>query len=100
MATAKATLISQRELTSALNKAVDLAAERHKVAVEAENLILNWELIGRRIKASAAADAFANDVAASLNKAGFPVVAGTARWGRLILCGFFEKARLPQTKAF
>ena len=100
MATAKAKLVSTKELGAAIDKAVALAAARHKLAVDKENLILNWELIGRTLKASALNDAFADDVAAQLKKAGFPVVAGSARFGKMILCGIFEKARIPQLKQF
>lgn len=100
MATAKAKLVASNELAAAINKAVTLAAERHKLAVDTENLILNWELIGRTMKKSALADAFADDVAAQVAKAGFPVVAGSARWGKWILVGIYEKARIPQLKQF
>ena len=100
MATAKATLVSTKELAAAVDKAVTLAAERHKLAVDKDNLILNWELIGRTMKKSELADTFADDVAAQVTKAGFPVVAGSARWGKWILVGIFEKARIPQLKRF
>jgi hypothetical protein len=100
MATAKAKLVSHRELGAAIDKAVTLAAARHKIAVDKDNLILNWELIGRTLKPGLLNDAFADDVAASMKQAGFQVVPGTARFGKMILCGIFEKARIPQLKQF
>lgn len=100
MATTKAALVSGKDLTAAVNRAVKLAAARHQATVSEANVILNWELIGRTIKERALADAFADDVSAELGKAGIPVVAGTARFGKVILCGFFEKARLPQMRGF
>jgi hypothetical protein len=100
MATAKAKLVSTRELGAAIDKAVALAAARHKIAVDQDNLILNGELIGRTVKPGLLNDAFADSVAAELKKGGFAVVPGTARWGKLILCGIFEKARIPQLKQY
>jgi hypothetical protein len=98
MATAKAKLVSQKELATAVSKAVTLAAARHKVAVEKDNLILNWELIGRLAKKNIALDAFTDDVAKQVNAAGIAVVPGHARFGRWIFVGIFEKARIPQLK--
>lgn len=100
MATEKAKLVSTKELTAAVDKAVALAAARHKLAVEKDNLILNWELIGRVMKKNVLNETFADDVASQVAKAGFPVVAGSARWGKWILVGIFEKGRIPQLKQF
>lgn len=95
-----AALVAGKDVSAAIDKAVALAATRNKVEVSAGNLITNWELIGRTMKNAALADAFAGDVAATLNKGGMTVTPASLRWGKQILCGFFEKARLPQMRPF
>ena len=96
----KAELVAGRELSNAIDKAVALAAQRHGIAVSDKNLIINWELIGRLVKDRALADKFSDDVAATLTKGGIAAQPSTLRWGKQILCGFFEKARIPQLRDF
>ena len=98
--TKKAALVTGRELNAAVDKAVAIAAKRHGAAISDTNLITNWELIGRILKERELADPFANDVAAALVKSGIPAQPATLRWGRQILCGFFERGRLPQVREF
>lgn len=98
--TKKAALVTGKDLNSAIDKAVALAAKRHGIAVSETNLIVNWELFGRLVKNRALADKFSDDVAATLSQGGLAVQPATLRFGKQILCGFFERARLPQVRDF
>jgi hypothetical protein len=96
MATKKAAaLVSGTDLAKMVDKAVLIAAQRHQVAVSDTNLILKWELIGRLLKDKLLADKFADEVASQLVKGGFAAQPATLRFGKQILCGFFERANLP-----
>jgi hypothetical protein len=99
--TKAAGLVPARELSAAVDKAVKIAAERHKVSVSDFNEIANWELVGRRIRDAALAQSFASEVAGQLGKAGIKVEPGTMTIGKkLILCGFYERSRIPQVRQF
>jgi hypothetical protein len=100
MATRKAAVISARNLSKAIDKAVALASKRHDLQTEPGNLILNWEIVGRRVRASTQADiasGFAQTVAQSLSGRGAaipsisPIVIGPSRTiGKWILVGFWD----------
>lgn len=99
MATKKtrAARISAAKLSTAVDKAVRIAAQRHDIAVSNTNLLVNWDIVGRIVRDAALAHNFATDVANQVSKAaGINAVATTFRLGRLqIICGFIERARLP-----
>jgi hypothetical protein len=97
----RAEVISTTKLSGAIDKAVQLAAKRHDIAVGDTNLRLNWELIGRRLRDALNAQQFATDVAKDVSKTtGLNVQPATLQVGKLIYCGFFEKARLPIERGF
>jgi hypothetical protein len=99
--TLKAETISTSKLSAAIDKAVMIAAERHQVAVSDTNLRLNWELVGRRLRDAAKAQAFASDVSKDITKnLGLKVQPATLQVGKLIYCGFFEKVRMPIERGF
>jgi hypothetical protein len=101
MATKKtAELVKGTDLSKMVDKAVAIAAARHQVAVSDTNLIIKWELIGRYLKDGLLADKFAGDVAAELGRAGLAVQPASLRFGRQILCGFFEKVNIPTPRPF
>jgi hypothetical protein len=96
---ATAELVSAAKLSSAVDRAVKIAAARHGVAVSDRNVILNWELIGRILRDAKVADRFAVDVAATVSGSiGAKVQPATLQVGRQIWCGFFERARIPVSR--
>lgn len=91
-----AALVSSSKLTAAVNKAVAIAAQRHDLAVDGKNLIVNWDIVGRMVKDSVLGQKFATDVAAEVTKTvGVQVQPVTFQVGKQILCGFIEKSRVP-----
>jgi hypothetical protein len=95
-----AALVGGKELSMMVDKAVALAAARHQVAVSDTNLIIKWELIGRLLKDKLLAEKFSEEVATQLVKGGIAAQPATLRFGKQILCGFFEKANLPIPRQF
>lgn len=91
-------LIPASKLVTALDKAVKVAAARHGLAVGDKNVMVNWELVGRRVTDLEVGRKFAADVSKDLKAQGFKVEAGTLIVGKQILCGFYEKARIPQLR--
>lgn len=100
MATRKAAVISAGDLSKSIDKAVAIAAKRHDLQPEPGNLILDWEILGRRIRATTQPDvasAFAGSVAQSFSPRGAafptvsPIVMGPSLTiGRWILVGFWD----------
>jgi hypothetical protein len=95
-----AQLVKGSDLSKMVDRAVAIAAARHQVTVSDTNLIIKWELIGRLLKEGLLADKFAGDVAAELGKNGLAVQPASLRFGKQILCGFFEKVNIPQPRPF
>jgi hypothetical protein len=95
--TKSADLIRGKDFGAAVNKAVALAAERHQLAVSDKNVIVNWELVGRRIKAieGLAADKFAGDVVKQLGGFGIKAVPAVVKVNKWIWVGFYERNRVP-----
>jgi hypothetical protein len=97
----KAELISADKLSSAVDKAVRIAAERHGIDAGDKNLILNWDLIGRVVRDADKAGAFAKDVTTAVSTAtGQKLQPATVQIGKQIWCGFFEKNRIPVSRDF
>lgn len=97
----KAEAISTARLSAAIDKAVQIAAERHQVVVSDTNLRINWELVGRRLRDAAKAQQFAIDVSKDVAKGtGLNLQPSTLQVGKLIYCGFFEKIRMPIERGF
>jgi len=97
----RAESVSAAKLADAVNRAVKIAADRHQVAVGDSNLLLNWELIGRKLRSIDKAFDFASDVTTQVTKAtGIAAQPTTLQVGKLIYCGFFEKIRIPNERVF
>ena len=95
----RAEAVSLVNLAKVVDKAVGIAAERHKVKVEPSTLSLGWEIFGRRLRDVQdfeQAFAFAKDVTRAAQVPGVQVEAAVLRIDRDILCGFIEKGRLPR----
>ncbi len=102
MVTTKAAgLIRGKEFNEAVDKAVALAAKRHEIALTDErNFIVNWDLVGRRIKDSVLADQFAADVAKQLGTAGIKATPAVLKFNKWIWVGFYERNRIPVIREF
>jgi hypothetical protein len=94
-------VVALESLSKSINKAVALAAKRHDVVLGGENIIVNWEIVGRILREIQAGRGNTRlDVASSILKEipgvrGQPVV---TKVGRDILVGFIE--RLGNTYRF
>lgn len=92
--TGRSEVVSLASLSKSIDKAVDLAAKRHNVTFGGENIIHNWEIIGRILREMKDVDRQTRlDVAATVLKSlpgvkGQPVV---TKIGREILVGFIER---------
>lgn len=90
--------VSLASLTKSIDRAVALAAKRHEAVFEKQNLILNWEILGRILREMNADSGRTRlDVASTVLKAmpgvkGQPVV---TKIGKDILVGFIERSGRP-----
>jgi hypothetical protein len=92
----RAEAVSASTLSAAVDKAVKIAADRHQVVVGDQNLIVNWQLIGRSLRDAKLAQEFSADVAKQVSvAAGLKLQPSTFQVGKLIWCGFIEKAKIP-----
>ena len=97
----RAEVLSTSQLSTAIDKAVKIAADRHQLAVSETNIRLNWELVGRQVLKGLNGPAFAADVSTSVAKAtGLSLQPATLQVGKQIWCGYFEKSRLPIARGF
>ena len=101
MPTSKAEVISARDLSRSIDKAVAAAVKRHELKPDAANLAIDWEIFGRRLRDLQSLDeafAFASDVTRSVGPVqGLkPTQPIALRVGGDIICGFIEKGRLPK----
>jgi hypothetical protein len=95
----RADVISVKELSSSIDRAVKLAAERHRIKADPSNLLLNWEILGRILREFEdmnAAFNFATEVTKNVNLQGVKAEPAMLKIGRDILCGFIERAGLPK----
>lgn len=94
MAARRSEVVSIASLSKSIDKAVDLAAKRHNVVFGRENVIYNWEILGRILREVRAAGRQTRlDVASTVLKSlpgvkGQPVV---TKVGKDILVGFIER---------
>jgi len=97
MATTKAAdLIRGKDFSAAVDKALAIASKRHEVALaDDRNFVVNWDLVGRRIKDGLLADKFAADVAKQLGSSGIKAVPATLKFNKWIWVGFYERNRIP-----
>jgi hypothetical protein len=99
MANGRAGVVSVRDLSKAVDKAVRLATERHKLKPEGLNLLLNWKIIGRVLRDFGdvnAAFEFASAVTKRVEVHGIKAQPACAKIGpHDILVGFIERAQLP-----
>lgn len=84
----QAETVSLTSLSKSIDRAVELAAKRYGIEVENDNVILNWEFIGRQVREATVAEeaqmlAAASSVARAVPKAQ-PVV---TRFMRRIFIG-------------
>jgi hypothetical protein len=92
--------IPASKLSDAVNQAVKIAVERHKLHVSDINLVTKWDLVGRIARDLDHAHAFSNDVTAELEKTlGLSAEPATFQIGKQILVGFVQRDRLPVSHA-
>lgn len=92
MATKRAEVVTVGELDEALNKAFDLARQRHGAEFHEGIMALNWEIFGRRIKTLPTNGVSRYEIAESVIEATrlkdvSPVVIGWKKW---VLVGFWD----------
>jgi hypothetical protein len=91
--------VSVVTLTKAIDKAVAVAAERHKITVERETIQHKWEIIGRVVPTGTdlnVAFRFATDVTKSLKIEGLKPDPVAVRLDKKILVGFIDRGALPR----
>lgn len=96
---AKAESVSIQALAKSVDRAVAIAARRHKLAVDRATILDRWEILGRRldrVRDLNQAFAFSQDVARSVRLPGIRPQPVVVRIGRQILCGFIERAGIPR----
>lgn len=87
--------VSLSSLSKSIDKAIGLATDRHGVVFEKENVILNWEILGRILREMDLSGRDTRlDVAATIAKnasgiKGQPVV---TKIGKDVLVGFIERS--------
>lgn len=95
----RADVISTKDLSQSIDKAVAIAVKRHSVAAQPGTLVVNWEIIGRILRDLAdmnTAFAVATDITKGVKVQGIQGQPAVAKMGRDILVGFIERARLPR----
>ena len=99
MAKRRADTISVRDLSKSVDRAVALAGKRHGVKTEPDNLIVNWEIIGRILRDVQDANAafeFANDVTRGVKVRGVRAQPVMFKLDRDILVGFIERGQFAR----
>jgi hypothetical protein len=93
--TRRAEMVSIAALSKSIDKAVALAAKRHDAVLEKDNIMLDWEILGRILREMSTAGGRQTrlDLATTIAKnvtgiKGQPVV---TRLGKDILVGFIER---------
>ena len=95
----RANIVSMVGLSKAIDQAVSLAAKRQDVIPQPGTIVLNWEIIGRRIKATKdfnAAMTLATEITKSLKVDGIKPQPMVSKFGGDILVGFLERGLLPR----
>ena len=96
MATTKnlATAISAAKLADAINKAVNISADRLAVDVQPANVVHKWDLVGRVVADAGLAHQFATDVTKQLKAQGVKADPATFIVNKQIIAGFIERGRV------
>jgi len=90
--------VSLSSLSKSIDKAVGMATKRHGVSLDNDNVILNWEILGRILREMDLSGKDTRlDVAATITKnvvgiKGQPVV---TKFGKDILVGFIARSGSP-----
>lgn len=91
----KAEVVSLASLSKSVDRAVELAAKRHNVVFSDENIIHNWEILGRILREMKEGGRLTRlDVAATVVR-GLPGLKArpvVTKIGKDILVGFIERA--------
>jgi hypothetical protein len=93
MAIRRAETVAVAALSKSLDRAIALAARQHNVVFGRENVIYNWEIVGRILQEMRNPEQTRLEVAEAVMK-NLPNVRGQAvvtRIGRDILVGFIER---------
>ena len=99
MATVKrAETIALAGLSKSIDKAIALAAERHKAVFDKPNLVVNWEIVGRILREMAVGGRQTRlDLAATVVR-GLPGIKGqpvVTKIGKDVFVGFIERSGRP-----
>lgn len=97
MAIKRAEVVSMTSLAKAVDRAVAVAAKRHDAVLEKDTLLLNWEIVGRRIREFEGNPLqLAVDIAKGVNVAGIKTQPVATKFGKDIYVGFIEIASALQ----
>ena len=92
--TRRADTVSVAALSKSIDKAIDLAAKRHSVVFDKQNVIHNWEILGRILRdVDLSGRQTRLDVAATVvkNLPGVKARPIVTKIGKDILVGFIER---------
>lgn len=95
----RADVISTKDLSRSIDKAVAIATKRHGVAAQPGTLVVNWEIIGRVLRELGdmnTAFQIATDITKNVKVKGIQGQPAVAKIDRGLLVGFIERARLPR----
>jgi hypothetical protein len=97
MATKRAEVVSMTNLAKAVDRAVVVAAKRHDAVLEKDTLLLNWEIVGRRIREFEGNPLqLAADISKNVNVAGIKAQPVATKFGKDIFVGFIERGLATQ----
>jgi hypothetical protein len=99
MAKKRAGVISAKDLSRSIDRAVAMAARRRDIKTQPANYLLNWEILGRILRESQdinTAFEFAGEVTRNVRLRGIEASPAVCKLDGDILCGFIEKAGLPK----
>ena len=97
---AKATLVSVRDLPKVVDEAVKAANKRLGTVPDTAPAIKKWEIYGRVIRDLGQAEKFADAVSAEVAKSGIAVSPATLIIDKHIWCGFIERPNIPVDRNF
>ena len=95
----RAKVVSLKDLSKSIDNAVALATKRHGIETEGNNVILNWILVGRILRAKADAGvamAAAITISKAVKVPGITPQPTLSKVGGNILVGFIAKGQLAE----
>jgi hypothetical protein len=99
--TRRADTMSAAQLSKSISKAIDLAAKRHSAVLDKENLVYNWEILGRVLREMDLSRGQTRlDVATTVVKnlpAGFKAQPVVTKIGKDVLVGFIDRSNRTLT---